>query len=113
MSDVKCPYCGLDQEICHDDGYGYQEDETFEQMCGHCEMSFSYTTSILFYYDAAQAPCMNDGNHKWAATFTYPRDYSKWRCEYCDQKERMDKGDIEKLNAGTAPKDLVRNMTEP
>ena len=25
MSDEKCPYCGHEIEICHDDGYGYEE----------------------------------------------------------------------------------------
>ena len=24
-SDVECPYCGAEQEINHDDGYGYDE----------------------------------------------------------------------------------------
>jgi len=27
MDDVDCPYCGESQEICHDDGFGYSEDE--------------------------------------------------------------------------------------
>ena len=27
MSDMQCPYCGADQEVCHDDGAGYSEDE--------------------------------------------------------------------------------------
>lgn len=25
MSDVKCPYCGNEQEINHDDGYGCED----------------------------------------------------------------------------------------
>ena len=28
MYDVECPYCGAEIEINHDDGYGYEEDET-------------------------------------------------------------------------------------
>jgi hypothetical protein len=33
MSDVKCPYCGTEQEINHDDGYGYDEGKYYEQEC--------------------------------------------------------------------------------
>jgi len=30
---VNCPYCGAEQEICHDDGYGYEEDVLHQQEC--------------------------------------------------------------------------------
>lgn len=23
MKDIECPYCGHEQDICHDDGFGY------------------------------------------------------------------------------------------
>ena len=64
-SDVDCPYCGEGQEICHDDGYGYEEDEVFEQECSGCDKIFVFTTSISFYYEARQAACKNDdGEHE-------------------------------------------------
>jgi len=50
--DVVCPYCGSGVEINHDDGYGYEEDKTFEQECGSCGKTFVYTTTIVFYYHA-------------------------------------------------------------
>ena len=53
MSDCKCPYCGNDVEICHDDGYGYAEEETHQQGCPHCEKTFAFTTMIHFTYSAA------------------------------------------------------------
>jgi len=61
--DVECPYCGKPQEINHDDGYGYEEDEPHNQECGDCGKVFAFTTSISFYYDAYQADCLNDGEH--------------------------------------------------
>ena len=30
MKDCECPYCGEDQEINHDDGYGYEENGVYE-----------------------------------------------------------------------------------
>lgn len=59
MRDINCPYCGEGIEINHDDGYGYEEDEVFQQECGKCGMNFTYTTSISFYYSAEKAPCLN------------------------------------------------------
>ena len=38
--DVYCPYCGAEQEINHDDGYGYEEDRRYQQQCGECEKTF-------------------------------------------------------------------------
>lgn len=48
--EVKCPYCGVEQEINHDDGYGYAEDCHHEQDCVSCERTFEFTTSISFDY---------------------------------------------------------------
>lgn len=50
MSDVKCPYCGEEQEINHDDGYGYDEALTYEQDCTSCDKAFNFNTSIMYSY---------------------------------------------------------------
>lgn len=64
--DIKCPYCGHPQEICHDDGYGYEEGHKHQQECGKCEKTFAYTTSISYYYEAEKADCKNgQAEHKW------------------------------------------------
>jgi glutaredoxin len=63
MSDAECPYCLKDTEICHDDGYGYDESRVYEQECVHCGKTFAYRTRISFDYDTEQAPCMNGGDH--------------------------------------------------
>ena len=82
MSDIECPYCGVMQEICHDDGYGYAEDETFQQECD-CGKIFTFTTSISFYYDAKKADCLNGGEHDYKPTVTSPKEYTMMRCEDC------------------------------
>jgi len=83
MNDIECPYCGTEQEINHDDGYGYEEDETHEQQCVSCDKSFAFTTSISFCYEANKADCLNGGKHKYKPTRTVPREYTKMRCTDC------------------------------
>ncbi len=87
--DVKCPYCKAEQEINHDDGYGYEEDETHEQECSKCEMTFVFTTSISFYHEAEQAPCKNGGEHDWGQIHGSPEEFyiGQFRCSVCDEEE--------------------------
>ena len=89
MKDVKCPYCNEWQEICHDDGYGYEEDTYHEQECGNCEKTFVFTTTTSFYYNATQAPCKNGGEHDWNQIIGFPEEafIGKFRCAYCDEEE--------------------------
>ncbi len=89
MSDVKCPYCEGDIEIDHDDGYGYEEGEIHNQECGKCGKIFVYTTSILFYYDLEKADCLNDEEHKYEKTKTYPPQFARLRCKICGDEKPM------------------------
>jgi len=84
--DVECPYCGEWQERCHDDGQGYAEDQIHDQQCSDCEKYFAFTTSIIYYYKSTKAPCMNGGEHNWRALSTYPVEYTRMQCSYCDRK---------------------------
>ena len=86
MEDVECPYCGEWQEICHDEGQGYAEDEIHEQQCGDCDKYFAFTTTVICHYDATKAPCMNGGAHDWKASSTHPVEYTKMVCSYCGHK---------------------------
>lgn len=61
--DVECPYCGEWNEICHDDGFGYEEDVAHEMECSHCEKNFVFYTSISFHYSAEKADCLNGAAH--------------------------------------------------
>ncbi len=94
MSDVKCPYCGGEQEINHDDGYGYGEDEMHEQECSDCDMYFTFTTSISFHYDTAKAACLNGAKHRLKAGFCYPIEFTKMRCEDCDYQRPMTRTEL-------------------
>lgn len=94
--DVECPYCGEELDISHDDGYGYEEGEYHSQQCSNCKKYFAFTTSISYYYEASKADCLNDGNHKWKYTQTYPKEFTKMQCEFCGEErgctnEEMDK----------------------
>lgn len=87
--DIECPYCGEGQEINHDDGYGYQEDETYEQECSDCLKNFTYTTGIIYHYEAAQAPCLNGEDHNMTPVVHTPRYWPNWaRCSWCDHEVR-------------------------
>lgn len=86
MSDTQCPYCGALQEINHDDGYGYEEDETYQQECGSCSKTFIYTTSVSYFYDANKADCLNGGQHNYQLSHTYPKRYSRMVCQTCDDQ---------------------------
>lgn len=78
MSDVTCPYCKTEQEICHDDGYGYDDGEYFEQECVECDREFKFTTSITFSY---QIFCHPEDHVMTGQGGNHPRLYC---CENCD-----------------------------
>ena len=61
--DVECPYCEEWNEICHDDGFGYDEDRAHEMECDHCGKNFVFHTSISFHYEAGKADCLNGDPH--------------------------------------------------
>lgn len=86
MSDMECPYCEAEQEVCHDDGFGYEEDCRHEQECSECGKTFTFTTSISFHYSPEKADCLNDGEHVLSMSATYPREYSDMRCRDCDYR---------------------------
>lgn len=86
MSDVTCPYCGAEQEINHDDGYGYEEDRDHEQNCVECNKTFKFTTSISYNYEVQ----CQDGDHdmepfgdKW------PHMYQCKKCDFYERREEI------------------------
>lgn len=84
MSDMQCPYCGADQEVCHDNGAGYSEDTRHEHTCSACDKLFVFTTFISFSYTPHKADCLNDAPHELALSKSYPLRYSRIRCKHCD-----------------------------
>jgi len=88
MKDLKCPYCGEDLEVCHDDGDGYEQDVLHEMECGNCEKSFVFYTNISFSYEPFKADCLNDGRHVYKPTITYPKEATRMRCNMCDEERQ-------------------------
>jgi len=97
MSDVNCPYCKKEQEINHDDGYGYEENEKHEQECRDCQKYFAFTTSIVFHYKADRADCLNGGNHKYKPTTTVPRQYTRMYCVDCGFTRKPNHKELTKI----------------
>ena len=82
MSDVNCPYCGADQEINNDDGYGLEENGDYYQECVACEKEFNFTTSIMLlhkvYCDESVQP------HEWedgTVLFQFCKNCEASRCK--------------------------------
>lgn len=98
--DVKCPYCLKDQEINHDDGVGYTEDELHEQECSDCEKIFTFLTHISFFYDAYKADCLNGGEHKYEATHAFPKECTKMVCVDCDDRRKPTEDEMKTILAG-------------
>lgn len=94
MKDLECPYCGEELEICHDDGFGYTEDELHQMECGNCEKSFVFNTSISFSYYPEKADCLNDGKHDYEATITAPKIATRMRCTMCDDERQPTKEEM-------------------
>ena len=85
---VYCPYCDEEQDIDHDDGYGYEEDVICEQDCSKCGKTFVFTTSIMYHHEAFKCPCKNGGEHKLEQIIGAPREMfiGVKRCKHCAEE---------------------------
>ena len=92
MEDLECPYCGEGNDVCHDDGAGYAEEEAHEMECDKCEKTFTFQTHISFSYYPEKADCLNDGNHQlttWCRLWVNEGEITEQRnCMTCEHKER-------------------------
>ena len=85
MSDVSYPYCGAEQEICHDDGYGYDEDTEHQQHCRDCGKQFTYTTAVSFDYEVF---CDGEHDMEHCGIDKHPRLYNCNRCDYYELRDQ-------------------------
>lgn len=88
MSDIECPYCGHEQEVCHDDGFGCEEDTYHQDECSSCEKEFVFTTAISFSYCPKKADCLNGSDHNYKPTFTYPVSCTRMQCDDCGEERQ-------------------------
>lgn len=109
MDEVKCPYCGFEQYVDHEDGYGFKEDEINIQACPLCDKYFAYVTTVTYSYDVRKCDCQNDGNHKWELTMTSPKCFSKMHCAECGEEREPTKEEREKFGIGTR-EDFFKEM---
>ena len=109
MNDLNCPYCNAENEVCHDDGQGYDESELHEMECSSCDKYFTFETSISYYYEPYKADCLNGQEHKLKPTITIPKQYTKMSCADCEysreptQEERLKHDIPEMVAAKTYP----------
>ncbi len=78
MGDVKCPYCETEQEINHDDGYGFEDGVEFTQECTNCRKKFKFTTEISYDYEV-----FCDGEHDMQQSPILEHN-DLWSCSKCD-----------------------------
>lgn len=86
MGEAECPYCHEQVEICHDDGYGMDENILYNQQCSNCEMTFTFRTCISVDYYPEQAPCLNGEEHSYRAVLTYPKEMTQMMCRSCGDR---------------------------
>lgn len=91
MSDLDCPYCGAEIDICNDDGHGLNEDQIYQEQCPECEKHFVFTSYITISYTPEKAGCLNGSEHKWKEKQTYPREYTRLCCEDCGEEKPLKK----------------------
>jgi len=86
MSDVKCPYCNTEQEINHDDGYGFEESCAHEQSCTSCGKTFLFYTSVTFTYDVS----CKDGEHILKPSEHFPEILECTRCDHFERAKAQE-----------------------
>jgi hypothetical protein len=92
MNDLECPYCDAPNEVCHDDGQGYEEGKAHEMTCGDCGKNFVFHTAISFNYTPEKADCLNGYPHRfreWRTLWEHEgKTVEDRRCMDCDHNER-------------------------
>lgn len=112
MKDVKCPYCGLSQDICHDDGYGYDEDVRHQQECYGCHKTFVFKTYISFLYAVFHADCLNGAPHEYKITDTIPRFAGQAECTVCQYRRNLTPDERKAFGVPTYEEYLAEQPTQ-
>ena len=83
MSNIECPYCYADNDVCHDDDEGFQEGVKHEMQCSTCNHNFTFETAVTVNYYPEKADCLNGSPHDLYTSRTYGD--TQWlRCKNCE-----------------------------
>ena len=99
--DLECPYCEKGLDINHDDGFGYEEGVLHEMECKYCEKTFVFQTSISYRYEPAKADCLNDGEHDFQPTTTFPKEWTEMECTMCGGRRELTEEERIAMNIGS------------
>lgn len=98
MDTVNCPYCRKNVKINHDDGAHYDENRMEEMECPECDKYFMVSAYVLWSFDGHKADCLNDGEHDFKPSYTYPKCYTRMECTMCNEHREPTKEEKEKYN---------------
>lgn len=85
--DVECPHCGDGQNVSRDDGI--EDGLQFERECRSCETNYMVTAHISVSFSADKADCLNDGQHDYRRTNTFPPQFERMRCSMCGDEKPL------------------------
>ncbi|WCE67932.1 hypothetical protein PL335_06190 [Sulfitobacter faviae] len=94
MTDMRCPYCEAECEVCHDDGAGYAEEVRHVHECHECDKVFVFETVITFEYHPYPTECLSDGSHEWEPSFTFPIEHTRGVCKHCHTERKATPEDM-------------------
>jgi transcription elongation factor Elf1 len=101
MKDIECPYCGHEQNVDHDDGQNYEQNTKHQMACEQCEKNFVFETEIHFSYSPEKADCLNEGQHDFKMSHTYPTEFSTMICKDCGEKRDLTDEERKERGIGT------------
>ena len=86
MSNVRCPYCGKEQDVGDNVDCERIENDIFNAICEKCENEFVFSVQVTYDIVARKADCLNGAAaHKYEQTHTYPLFCISMRCTVCEK----------------------------
>lgn len=79
MTDIKCPYCGAEDDACVSDLWEVEGDDN-ELECGSCEKQIIVNAQVSVTYDAKRTDCEDDSHvySEWMETTIDQQTLNRW-----------------------------------